>query len=46
MVYADDILLTGSDSGGLLETKEYLKRHFMAKNMGRPIYFFAIEIAH
>jgi len=26
-VYIDDILLTGSDSAGLLETKEYLKRY-------------------
>ena len=45
-MYVDDILLTDSDPGGLLETKEYLKRHFMTKDMGRPIYFLGIEIAH
>ena len=46
VVYVDDILLTGSDSGGLLETKEYLKRYFVTKNMRRRIYFLGIEIAH
>ena len=43
VVYVDNILLTGSDPRGLLETKEYLKRHFMIKNMGRPRYFLGIE---
>jgi len=45
-VYIDDILLTGSDSAGLLETKMYLKRHFVTKDMGRPKYFLRIEVAH
>jgi len=45
-VYIDDILLTGSDSAGLLETKKYLKRHFVTKDMGRPKYFLRIEIVH
>ena len=35
-VYVDDIVLTGSDSAGLLETKQYLKRHFVTKDMGHP----------
>ena len=35
-VYVDDIFLTGSDLAGLLETKEYLKRHFVIKDIGRP----------
>jgi len=34
-IYVDDILLTGSDSAGLLESKKYLKRHFVIKDMGR-----------
>jgi len=34
-VYVDDILLTGSDSTGLLKTKQYLKHHFVTKDMGR-----------
>jgi len=33
VVYVDDILLTGSDSAGIVETKMYLKRHFVTKNM-------------
>ena len=45
-VYVDDILLTCSDSAGLLETKEYLKRHFVTKDMGRPKYFLGIEVAY
>ena len=32
-VYVDDILLTGSNSAGLLETKQYLKCHFVTKDM-------------
>ena len=32
-VYVDDILLTGSDSVALAETKEYLKRYFVTKDM-------------
>jgi len=45
-VYVDDILLTGSDSAGLLETNECLKRHFVTKDMERPKYFLGIEVAH
>jgi len=45
VVYIDDILLTGSALGGLLETKEHLKRHFVTKDM-RPKYFLRIEIVH
>jgi len=43
-VYVDDILLTDSDSAELLETKEYLKHHFVTKVMGRPKYFLGIEL--
>jgi len=45
-VYIDDILLTGSDSAGLLETKEYLKRYFVTKDIERSKYFPVIEVAH
>jgi len=45
VVYIDDILLTKSDSAGLVETKEYLRRHFVTKNMGKPKYFPGIEMA-
>jgi len=45
-VYIDDILLTGSDSAGIVEIKMYLKRHFVTKDIGRPKYFLRIEVAH
>ena len=45
-VYVDNILLIGSDSPGLLETKRYLKRHFVTKDMEHPKYFLGIEVAH
>ena len=41
-----DILLTGSDSAGLLKTKKYLKRYFVTKDVGHPKYFLGIEVAH
>jgi len=39
-----DILLIDSDSAWLLETKEYLKFHFVTKDMERPKYFLGIEV--
>ena len=39
-------MLIGNDSAGLLETKQYLKRHFVTKDMGKHKYFLRIEIAH
>ena len=45
-VYVDDILLIGSDSAGIMETKMYFKRHFVIKDMGRPKYFLRIKIIH
>ena len=41
-----DILLTGSDSVALAEAKEYLKCHFMTKDMGKLKYFLEIEVAY
>lgn len=45
-VYVDDILLTGSDVSDIVEVKEYLRKYFVTKDMGRPRYFLGIEIAH
>ena len=45
-VYVDDILLTRSDFVGLVETNEYLRRHFVTKDMGKPKNFLGIEVAH
>jgi len=44
--YVDDILLIGSDSVALAETKKYLKRYFVTKDMGKPRYFLGIEVAY
>jgi len=46
VIYVDDILLTSSGSAGIVETKMYLKRHFVTKDMGHPKYFLGIEVAH
>ena len=32
-VYVDDIRLTGSDVAGIMKAKEYLKTHFVTKDM-------------
>lgn len=45
-VYVDDILLTGSDTTGIMETKEHLKKYFISKDIERPKYFLGIEFAH
>ena len=45
-VHVDDILLTESDSMVLAETKKYLKRYFVTKNMGKPRYFLGIKVAY
>jgi len=45
-VYAYDILQTESDSATLAKTKEYLKHHFVTKDMGKPKYFLGIEVAY
>ena len=41
-----DILLIDGDSAGIVETKVYLKHHFMTNAMGRPKYFLGIKVAH
>jgi len=41
-----DILLTSSDSARIVETKMYLKCHFMTKDMERPKYFLRTEVAY
>ena len=45
-VHVNDILLIGSDYVTLAETKEYLKRYFVTKDMGKPRYFLGIEVAY
>ena len=45
-VFVYDILLTGSDSVPLAETKEYLKCHFVTKDIGKSKYFLGIEVTY
>ena len=45
-IHVDNILLTGSDIGGIREIKQYLKQKFVTKDIGKPKYFLGIEIAH
>ena len=45
-IYVNEILLTGSDAAGIVETKMYLQCHFVTKNIGRLKYFLGIEVAH
>ena len=45
-VYVDDILLIRSDTARMQETKEYLKAHFITKDMGKPKYFLGIEFTY
>jgi len=41
-----DILMTMSDSAGLVKIKEYLRHHFMTKDIGKPKNFLGIKIAY
>ena len=45
-VYADDILLIRSNSVSPAKIKEYLKHHFVTKDMKKPKYFLEIEVAY
>ena len=45
-VYVDYILLTDSDSTGINEINEYLRKYFITKDMDRPRYFLRNEFAY
>ena len=46
VVYVDDILVTDNDKKDIEEIKEYLRTHFVTKNMEKPRYFLDIEFAY
>ena len=46
VVYVDDILVTGSDTTGISETKQYQSQHFVTKDIGIPKYFLDIKFAY
>ena len=45
-VYVDYILLTDNDTTRIMGTKEYLRKHFVTNDMGRPRYFLGIEFPY
>ncbi|KAJ8763747.1 hypothetical protein K2173_003529 [Erythroxylum novogranatense] len=45
IVYMDDIVITGSDQGGIEQLKTHLFRHFQTKDLGLLRYFLDIEVA-
>ncbi|XP_019059139.1 PREDICTED: uncharacterized protein LOC109117059 isoform X2 [Tarenaya hassleriana] len=44
LVYVDDIIITGSDSSGINDTKSYLHQVFDIKDLGSLKYFLGIEV--
>ena len=45
IVYADDIVITGSDQDDIRKLKQHLFSHFQTKDLGKLKYFLRIEIA-
>ena len=46
VVYVDDILLTGCDAATISDIKEYLRRYFVSKDIGKSKYFLDIEFVY
>ena len=44
VVYADDIVITGSDSKGISSLKSFLQSQFYTKDLGMLRYFLGIEV--
>jgi len=45
LVYVDDILITGSDGGGIVSVKAALHKAFTIKDLGEARYFLEVEIS-
>ena len=43
-MYVDDIVITGSDSKGILSLKSFFLCHFHTKNLGMLKYFLGVEV--
>ena len=44
VVYVDDIVITGSDSKGILSLKSFLHNQFHSKDLGMLKYFLSMEV--
>jgi hypothetical protein len=44
VVYIDDIVITGDDSGGIARLKQFLQDQFHTKDLGKLRYFLVIEV--
>jgi hypothetical protein len=45
VIYVDDIIITGDDSGGIAQLKQFLQEQFHTKDLGKLRYFLGIEVA-
>ena len=45
LLYVDDMIITGDDTTGIVDTQKYLYRQFQIKDLGRLRYFLGLEIA-
>jgi Reverse transcriptase (RNA-dependent DNA polymerase) len=46
LVYVDDIIITGNNNEEIKRVKQYLKKEFDIKDLGKLSYFLGIEITH
>lgn len=44
LVYVDDIILTGNSVSEITKVKDFLKTHFLIKDLGKLKYFLGIEV--
>jgi hypothetical protein len=45
VVYVEDIVIIGDDSGGIARLKQFLQQQFYTKDLGKFRYFLGIEVA-
>jgi hypothetical protein len=44
VVYVDDIVITGDNSGGIARLKQFLQQQFYTKDFGKLRYFLGIKV--